>query len=81
MWSAVRAGPAIVKEKQVKMREEGKMKKRETAEAVSVFFLSVSGLQMRFVPRFYLLAVFASCLLPLCFLSLFSLCFVMRIGY
>ncbi|CZT44093.1 uncharacterized protein RSE6_04218 [Rhynchosporium secalis] len=53
--SAVRAGPAILKEKQVKMREESKQKKKENAEAVSFLFLSVSGLPMRFCPRFYLL--------------------------
>ncbi|KAI9049916.1 hypothetical protein LZ554_006063 [Drepanopeziza brunnea f. sp. 'monogermtubi'] len=32
-WSAVLAGPAVVKEKQVKRREEGAEKKRNVAEA------------------------------------------------
>ncbi len=36
-WSALRAGPAIVKEKQVKRREEGLEKKRSVAEAVGFY--------------------------------------------
>jgi len=72
VWSAVRAGPAIIKEKQVKMREEQKMKKRETAEAVSIFCLSVLGLQMRFWPRLYLLLFDIAGSIFACSFDLFS---------
>ncbi|KAK2625633.1 hypothetical protein QTJ16_004945 [Diplocarpon rosae] len=43
-WSAIKAGPAVVKEKQVKMREEHAEKRKSVAEAVGL-------LSLKFVPK------------------------------
>lgn len=36
VWSAIRAGPAVIREKQVKRREDGQAKKRSLAAAVCI---------------------------------------------